>query len=285
MIFLRDIRRHIQALQVLGILAASSLACFGQAGKSELFGTVQDPSSLAIKEAKISADELATGAKFQTASDERGVYHLLGLPAGEYSLSVEQPGFRSYKQTGLVLRLADQIQLNIQLQIGQPTQTVEVHAEVPLLQTANGSVAFNVSGEKIWRRCPWMDAISSRSSRSLRVSLSLAADRFCLASTVAAHAQTNTCMTTVFAVLQPEPGQVAFYPIIDAMEEIKLNINAYSPEYGRSNGGTVMVIGKSGSNDLHGTLFEFLRNEDLNALKLTLHSPVPNPSSGAINMG
>jgi hypothetical protein len=66
-------------------------------------------------------------------------------------------------------------------------------------------------------------------------------------------------------VLQPEPGQVAFYPIIDAMEEFKLNINAYSPEYGRSNGGTIMVVGKSGSNDFHATLFEFFRNEDLNA--------------------
>ena len=67
------------------------------------------------------------------------------------------------------------------------------------------------------------------------------------------------------SVLQPEPGQVAFYPIIDGIEEFKLNINAYSPEYGRSNGGTVMVIGKSGGNEFHGTLFEFFRNEDLNA--------------------
>ncbi len=63
-------------------------------------------------------------------------------------------------------------------------------------------------------------------------------------------------------MLQPEPGQVAFYPVIDAMEEFRLNINAYSPEYGRSNGGTVMVIGKSGGNQFHGSLFEFIRNEE-----------------------
>ena len=58
---------------------------------------------------------------------------------------------------------------------------------------------------------------------------------------------------------------MAFYPVIDAMEEFKLNLNSYSPEYGRSNGGTVMVIGRSGGNQFHGTVFEFLRNEDLNA--------------------
>src|SRR5581483_3399251 len=77
--------------------------------------------------------------------------------------------------------------------------------------------------------------------------------------------RTNEYIYDGVSVLQPEPGQVAFYPVIDAIEEFRLNINAYSPEYGRSNGGAVMVSGKSGGNDLHGTLFEFLRNEDLNA--------------------
>ena len=76
--------------------------------------------------------------------------------------------------------------------------------------------------------------------------------------------------------MQPEPGQVVYYPIIDGMAEFKLNVNAYSPEYGRSNGGTVMVIGKSGSNQFHGTLFEFFRNEALNARNL-FAQPGPKP--------
>ena len=70
--------------------------------------------------------------------------------------------------------------------------------------------------------------------------------------------RTNEYIYDGISVLQPEPGQVVYYPIIDGMAEFKLNINAYSPEYGRSNRGTVMVIGKSGSNQLHGSLFEFL---------------------------
>ena len=69
---------------------------------------------------------------------------------------------------------------------------------------------------------------------------------------------------------------MVYYPIIDAMQEFKLNINSYSPEYGRSNGGTIMVIGKSGTNDYHGTLFEFIRNEDLNARNL-FAQPGPKP--------
>ena len=92
--------------------------------------------------------------------------------------------------------------------------------------------------------------------------------------------RTNEYLYDGISVLQPEPGQVAFYPIIDGIAEFKLNVNSYSPEYGRSNGGTVMVIGKSGSNGLHGTLFEFFRNEDLNARNL-FAQPGPKPDSGA----
>ena len=69
-------------------------------------------------------------------------------------------------------------------------------------------------------------------------------------------------------MLQPEPGQVAFYPIVDAIEEFRVETNSSSAEYGRSNGGVIMVNQKSGSNSLHGTLFEFFRNEALNARNL-----------------
>jgi hypothetical protein len=88
--------------------------------------------------------------------------------------------------------------------------------------------------------------------------------------------RTNEYIYDGISVLQPEPGQVVYYPIIDGMAEFKLNVNAYSPEYGRSNGGTVMVIGKSGSNEFHGSLFEFFRNEALNARNL-FAQPGPKP--------
>ena len=89
--------------------------------------------------------------------------------------------------------------------------------------------------------------------------------------------RTNEYIYDGISVLQPEPGQVVYYPIIDGMAEFKLNVNAYSPEYGRSNGGTVMVIGKSGSNQFHGSLFEFFRNEALNARNLFAQ---PGPEAG-----
>ena len=258
----------------LAALIATAATCFGQAGRSELFGTVQDPSSLPVTGAKVSAGELATGARFKAATGERGEYHLLGLPAGQYSLTIEQPGFRTYKQTGITLRLADQTQLNVQLEVGQPSQSVEVNAEAPLLQTASGAVSFNVNRERI-DTLP-LDGRNFIPLVTLSPGVALPGGGSLLPRINGSRPRTNEYLYDGISVLQPEPGQVAFYPVIDAMEEFRLNIDAYSPEYGRSNGGTVMVIGKSGSNQLHGTLFEFIRNEDLNARNY-FAQPGPKP--------
>ena len=266
--------RTLQIFCAVAIFLAVTHACFGQAGKSELFGAVQDPEGLPVVGAKVAADELATGVEFRATSGERGEYHLLGLPAGQYSLSVEQPGFKTYKQTGITLRLADMTRMNIQLEVGQPAQSVDVAAEATLLQTASGSVSFNVSGAKI-ETLP-LDGRNFIPLVALSPGVALPGGGSLLPRINGSRPRTNEYMYDGISVLQPEPGQVAFYPIIDAMEEFRLNIDAYSPEYGRSNGGTVMVIGKSGSNDFHGTLFEFIRNEDLNARNY-FAQPGPKP--------
>src|SRR6185436_14272178 len=237
--------------------------CFGQAGRAELFGTIQDPLGLAIPKAKVEAEDQATMAHYSVASDERGEYHILGLPAGNYALTVEQPGFRTYRQSGVTLRLGDRTGMDVKLQIGQPSQTIEVIAAAPVLQTASGEVSLNVDEKKIVT-LP-LDGRNFIPLVTLAPGVALPGGGSLLPRINGSRPRTNEYLYDGISVLQPEPGQVAFYPIIDGIEEFRLNINAYSPEYGRSNGGTVMVGTKSGSNDFHGTLFEFLRNEDLNA--------------------
>src|SRR6266567_1044192 len=125
------------------------LPCFGQAGKAELFGAILDPTGLPIANAKVQAIEQATEAAFAPASDERGVCRLLGLPPGQYVLTVEQPGFRTYRQSGITLRIADQTAMNVSLALGLPTETVNVTVTAPLLQTASGSVSFSLDRVKV----------------------------------------------------------------------------------------------------------------------------------------
>ncbi|HXJ41003.1 MAG TPA: carboxypeptidase-like regulatory domain-containing protein, partial [Bryobacteraceae bacterium] len=250
-------------MRTLFLLLAIGAPCFGQAGKAELFGTIQDPSGLPVPDATVQAKEQATMARFATTTDERGAYHILGLPAGQYVLIVEQPGFRTFRQSGITLRILDQTALNVTLQIGQPAQSIEVTAAAPLLQTASGNVSFAVDEIKV-TTLP-LDGRNFIPLVALSPGVALPGGGNLLPRINGSRPRTNEYLYDGISVLQPEPGQVAFYPIIDGIAEFRLNINAYSPEYGRSNGGTVMVNTKSGGNDFHGTLFEFLRNEDLNA--------------------
>jgi hypothetical protein len=250
-------------MRILLLLFAIVVPCFGQAGKAELFGLIQDPSGLAVQNAKVEAQEQATMARFPTTTDERGTYHILGLPAGEYVLIVQQPGFRTLRQSGITLRIADQTALNVKLEVGQPAESIEVTAAAPILQTASGTVSYGVDGASM-TTLP-LDGRNFIPLVALSPGVALPGGGSLLPRINGSRPRTNEYLYDSISVLQPEPGQVAFYPVIDGIEEFRLNINAYSPEYGRSNGGTVMVSSKSGGNDFHGTLFEFLRNEDLNA--------------------
>ncbi len=151
----------------------------------------------------------------------------------------------------------------MQLELGQGSQTVEVKSEASLLETASGSVSYHVSQPQI-ETLP-LDGRNFIPLVALSPGVALPGGGSLLPRINGSRPRTNEYLYDGISVLQPEPGQVAFYPVIDALAEFRLNVNAYSPEYGRSNGGTVMAIGRAGGNQLHGTVFEFLRNEDLNA--------------------
>jgi hypothetical protein len=264
----------MQGLLILlsGLISASTL-CFGQAGRAELFGTIQDPSGLPVPKARVEAEDQATMALYSAVSDGRGEYHILGLPAGRYVLTVERPGFRLHRRSGIALRLADRTALDVKLEVGQPSQSVDVTAAAPLLQTASGEMSLNVDERRI-STLP-LDGRNFIPLVALSPGVALPSGQF-LPRINGSRPRTNEYIYDGISVLQPEPGQVVYYPIIDGMAEFKLNVNAYSPEYGRSNGGTVMVIGKSGSSQFHGSLFEFFRNQALNARNLFAQ---PGPKS------
>ena len=237
-----------------------------QAGRAELFGVIRDSSGGAIPGAAVQVEDQATMVRYSATSDDRGEYHLVGLPASNFVVTVEQPGFRMYRQSGLTLRLAERTVLDLTLQVGQTTQTVEVTASAPLLQTASGEVSMNMDEKKV-TSLP-LDGRNFIPLVTMAPGVALPGGGSVLPRINGSRPRTNEYLYDGISVLQPEPGQVVYYPIIDGMAEFKLNVNAYSPEYGRSNGGTVMVIGKSGSNQFHGSIFEFFRNEALNARNL-----------------
>ena len=249
--------------RLLTLALASIVPALAQGGKAEIYGSVQDPSGLPVVKAAIAAVDTATESVFRSASGPTGEYHLLGLPAGSYVLTVEQPGFRTYRQSGITLRVGEQSRIDVALTVGEPAESVSVTAAAPLLETSNGEVRYYVA-EKEVSTFP-LDGRNFVPLVALSPGVALPGGGSLLPRINGSRPRTNEYLYDGISALQPEPGQVAFYPIIDAIEEFRLNLNSYSPEHGRSNGGTVIVNTKSGGNDFHGDVFEFLRNEALNA--------------------
>ncbi len=139
--------------------------------------------------------------------------------------------------TAITTSSGDQTRLNVKLELGQPSQSVNVKAEASLLETASGSVSYHVSQAQI-ESLP-LDGRNFIPLVALSPGVALPGGGSLLPRISGSRPRTNEYLYDGISVLQPEPGQVAFYPIIDAMAEFRLNLNAYSPEYGRSNGGTV----------------------------------------------
>lgn len=245
------------------LIFLSAAICLGQASPAELLGSIDDPSHLPVANATVTAQDRATLAQSVTRTSANGEYHLLGLPAGQYVVAISAPGFRTYRQSGITLRAGDRAAVNATLRIGESAQAIEITAQAPLLQTSSGEVDFHLDENKI-ASLP-LDGRNFIPLIALSPGVALPGGGSLLPRISGSRPRTNEYIYDGVSVLQPEPGQVAWYPIIDGIEEFRLNINAYSPEYGRSNGGTVLVIGKSGGNALRGSIFEFLRNEDLNA--------------------
>ncbi len=246
------------------------VACRAQSGNSGLSGGVSDRQRLPIPAARVTAVQHATGIATSGQTDSRGDYHLLGLAAGEYTLSFEKDGFRTYRQTGITLRTGESLALDATLDVGPRLESIEVRADASRLQTSTGTFTQYLSQQET-DTLP-LDGRNFIPLVALSPGVALPGGGSLLPRLNGSRPRTNEYIYDGISILQPEPGQVAFYPVIDAIEELQLNINSYSPEYGRSNGGTVIVAGKSGSNQLHGTLYEFLRNEDLNARNLFAQS-------------
>ncbi len=245
-------------------LFLSSLAA-AQATKAELLGVIRDPSGLPVRGAQLVLTNPATGLAAQASTSDEGAYQFLALPAGDYALKVTKEGFAALTRDGLTLRVGDRLALDLALQLGDAGQAVEVTAAPPLLQSSRGTVSFVVEQKKVVT-LP-LDGRNFVPLIALAPGVNLPPGNL-LPRINGSRPRVSEYIYDGISVLQPEPGQVAFYPIIDAIDEFRVEINSYSAEYGRSNGGVIMVNQKSGSNALHGSLFEFFRNEKLNARNL-----------------
>jgi hypothetical protein len=239
-----------------------------------IVGTVTDSSGALVTNASIAVTNEETGLKRSVQSNERGVYVVPALPVGSYSVTAEAAGFKRKAITGLVLQVNQEARVDLALELGQVSETVTISGSALLLQTENATV-----GQVIDNRYNTQIPLNNRDFSQLilltpgankrpgDVSLSTGAATGSNGSGVSIGGRDNGNNFMIDGANNNarQFGNIAIKPSIDAIQEFKVQSNSYSAEFGSSAFGQINLITKSGTNALHGALFEFLRNDKLDA--------------------
>ena len=229
---------------------------------SEIKGRVADVTGAAVPGAQITATEMRTGEQYTSVTGADGYFDFANLVSGRYRLLATAKGFNPNIREGLTLAVGQTLGIDLPLPPGSTHETVTVNADAPLLQTQTSDIQFTVPQRHI-------ETIPLNSRNFIQLT-TLAPGVELPPGTLlprinGGRPRTNEYLFDGISALQPEPGQVAFFPILDSIQEFTVESDNVSAEFGRFNGGVVNLSTRSGTNTLHGSLFEYLRNEDLNA--------------------
>ncbi|HCC58545.1 MAG TPA: TonB-dependent receptor [Solibacterales bacterium] len=246
--------------------------------RSTVSGRVTDQQSAAIPNAEVVLTEISTGATFRTSTDEAGAYTLPFVPPGAYKITASAPGFKSYLQTGIAVQANERPAIDIQLQIGQASETLTVSADAPMLSTETASTGQVINSREIDNiplngRTPLVVAqlafgvIPNSDPRFNRPFDNAGPSGFSIGG---APAQSNELLLNGSPDVT-QNSRVAYNPPIDATQEVKVESFAADAAYGHTGGGTVNVILKGGTNQIHGTLYEFNQTSALESTNFFLN--------------
>src|SRR5687767_3155598 len=255
----------------VGVHAQSSTA-------GNITGTVRDQQGAAVPNVEITIVEEKTGATRSVTTNDDGFYNVPSLPAGIYSISVAPTGFKKTMQTGVQLHVNENKTVNLDLQVGQVTETVTVTSEAAPVELRSGEVSSLIS-EKQVTELP----LNGRNYAQLAlmvpgvspVTQSGAGGAFATRGTglnagvdMSVNCnQSNSNLWTVDGVNNMDVGSnrtLLVFPSVDSIQEFRVERNSFSAEFGQAQGAVVNLITKGGSNEFHGSLFEFYRNDKFN---------------------
>ena len=260
--------RVVLATLSLLLLSAAALA---QSDRGTITGTVKDPADAVVVGATVIARNLGTGAEHRTVTTETGNYTLASLPAGDYELQVETAGFKKHIAQGVKVQLNQTTRINATLEVGSASDTVMVTGQSPLLKTETAEQSTNISGE-LFNSLP----LNFAATNAIRSWLSFIQ----LAPGVSGTTQTAS-------VNGAPPGSFKIYlegqdvtstndtvwtstvaaASVETIGEFSIQTNNFAPEFGQVLGGVFNFTTKSGTNQFHGSAYEYFTNEYLNAYR------------------
>lgn len=267
------ITRKLFAALFLFPLVFAVATLHAQITTATLVGTVTDSTGAVVPGAQVTVTNVDTNASRTATSNEEGAYRIEFLPVGNYRLDVAAKGFKTYRRSGITLEVAQIAQADISLQIGQTSESVEVNDALPLINVTNPEIGRTVQPQEI-SALP----LVNRNVYNL-LDLTPGVQRNDTAGITLGYPEQRTLIN---GGVDGGTGSVNYYldggnnmtslrntgnilPSPDAIQEFRVQTNSYSAEYGRFANGIINVVTKSGTNQWHGSLFEFVRNTMFNA--------------------
>lgn len=275
--------RFIPGRRVLGCVCALLLgltllsAVSFADSNATVTGQVTDPSGRAVTGASVVLTNINTNIPYQTETNSEGIYRLTGLLPGMYRANITRDGFKSIVKGDIELHVQDEVSLNFALQIGSASESITVEGGAPLLETTNAQVSGLVSGRTLTELPLNGRDLSHLIELQVGVAPSTSAGPSPISKgSVGKVAVNGTRQTMTNSTLDgadindPEfgvpPGGVSGTQLgVEAIQEYRVVLNPYDAEYGRNAGANVQYATKSGTNNWHGSVYEFFRNSVLDA--------------------
>jgi hypothetical protein len=276
---------RVRALAACLLLVFSSSVLRAQSTTASLTGRVIDPSKALISGARIAGINTATNFRYETTSNPSGEYHLTNLPPGLYELEIEKPGFKKLIKPDVTLHVQDTIEIDFELTLGSASETVTVQSGTPLMNTESATVS-TVIDHTFVENLP-LNGRSFQTLIMLTPGVVVTATTFDDQGQFSVNGQradanyftvdgvsANFGVTGYFPLVQSGGGALPALSAlggtnslvsVDAMQEFRVQTSSFAPEFGRTPGGQISVVTRSGSNQFHGTAFEYFRNSVLDA--------------------
>jgi hypothetical protein len=260
--------RYPRLLMAVLVLLSATMLCLAQGDRGNITGTVIDAGGAAVPDATVRARNVATGLEQTTTTTADGRYNVAYLPVGRYTVTVEKTGFSTAEHSNVTVGVANTTRVDVKLELGQVQQKIEVTSAAPLVVTERSDLGMNLKTKEI------LDLPLSLGG-GLRDNLNFA---LLTPGTVFDRGNDNSLriggglsagqsmMLDGAEAISERRNDSGFQSVsTDAIEEFRVISNAFSAEYGRLGNGVINFTTKSGTNDFHGTAFEYFRNDKLNA--------------------
>jgi hypothetical protein len=273
----RQIKRFSRWVAVAALLVCSMRPAFAQLTTADILGTVTDPTGAAVPNATIVVTNVDTRTGRTVTSNASGEYDVTLLPVGRYTVTAKAPGFKIATTADVAVEAGDHAQTDIRLATGGANETVTVEAQTPLLQADNATVSSTVTAKAVQdlplngRNFVQLVALVPGANEGLGNGLSSGGrpdDRRNNAAGLSVNGQDETLNNWIVDGMDDNErviGTIGIKPNVEGIQEITVETNSYAAEAGRTAGGVISIITKSGTNQFHGSAYEYFRNDVFDA--------------------